>query len=134
MGGAFALMSVADSLFLYLTATGRYHEGTRDVLWPAAMLLLAASAWQRVERGPPVRLEGRFLDVTPLVGGLAALAVLIENRFEAHNVVADALAAAAILVVLARMTLSFYDNVRLLEKTREQSLTDDLTGLQTDVT
>ena len=44
---AFAVITVADSLFLYLNATGSYREGTLvDALWPAAMLLLAFAAWQ----------------------------------------------------------------------------------------
>jgi diguanylate cyclase (GGDEF)-like protein len=127
---AFALITVADSIFLYLNATGAYQEGTLlDALWPAAMLLLAVAAWQPVEKGHAVELEGRFLAATPLVCGLIALCVLVASRFHPHNVIADALAAAAIVVVLLRTWLSFSENAELLETTRAQSLTDSLTGL-----
>ncbi len=129
-GLAFGLIALADSLFLYLNATGGYSEGTMlDALWPAGMLLLAVAAWQPVEREHSVELEGRFLAATPLLCGLLALTVLVVARFHPHNMIADALAVAAILVVFLRTGISFLDNARLLEKTRALSLTDPLTGL-----
>jgi GGDEF domain-containing protein len=127
---AFGVITVADSLFLYLNAVGGYQEGTLlDALWPAAMLLLAVAAWQPVGRGHAVELEGRFLAATPLACGIVALAVLAESRFHRHNLLADALAAAAIFTVLIRTALSFAENGELLATTRVQSLTDALTGL-----
>ena len=58
-GIAFGAITVADSLFMYLNATGEYREGSLlDALWPGAMLLLALAAWQPVRtargtaRGP----------------------------------------------------------------------------------
>src|SRR5262249_21137586 len=129
-GLAFLVITVADSVFLYLNATGGYHEGTLlDALWPAAMLLLAVAAWQPAEHSHRVELEGRFLAATPLVCGSVALGVLVASRFHPHNVIADALAAAAILTVLVRTWLSFSENADLLDRTRAQSLTDALTGL-----
>jgi diguanylate cyclase (GGDEF)-like protein len=129
-GLALLIVTVADSVFLYLNATDSYHEGTLlDALWPAAMLLLAVAAWQPVKRDHSVELEGRFLAATPLVCGSMALAVLVVSRFHPHNVIADALAAAAILTVLVRTWLSFSENAELLDSTRALSLTDSLTGL-----
>jgi diguanylate cyclase (GGDEF)-like protein len=129
-GLALLVVMVADSVFLYLNATGTYREGTLlDALWPAGMLLLAIAAWQPAERRHSVELEGRFLAATPLVCGSMALFVLVVSRFHPHNVIADALAAGAILLVLVRTWLSFSENAELLGRARTQSLTDSLTGL-----
>jgi diguanylate cyclase (GGDEF)-like protein len=127
-GIAFGAITIADSVFVYLNATGSYREGTLlDALWPGTMLLLAVAAWQPVERHA-VRLEGRFF-ATPLLCGLAAVVVLADGRFEEHTVVADILAIAAIVTVFVRTGISLRDNALRLEHTQTQSLTDDLTGL-----
>jgi two-component system, cell cycle response regulator len=123
------VITLADSLFMYLNATGGYTEGTLlDALWPGAMLLLALAAWQPVERGHAVALEGRFF-ATPLLCGTAAMAVLVYSRFHELNAVAFSLAAAAVLMVFVRTGMSLRDNARLLDRARTQSLTDELTGL-----
>jgi diguanylate cyclase (GGDEF)-like protein len=130
LGGAFCLIAFADSLFLYLSAAGVYKEGTAlDALWPAALLLLGAAAWQPVEREHAVELEGRTLAATPLMCGFAALGVVVVSGFHDLNPVANVLAAGAILTVFVRTAVSFGDNGRLLAAARAQSLTDPLTGL-----
>src|SRR5262249_20208248 len=80
VGLAFGVIAVADSLFMYLNATGDYKEGTLlDALWPGAMLLLAVAAWQPVQRHG-VKLGGRTI-ATPLVCGTLALVVLVAEHF-----------------------------------------------------
>ncbi len=132
IGVAFVTFVVADSAYTRgsWSATGSYSEGTLlDALWPAALLLLAASAWQRQARQELVNLEGRFLGAAPIGCGFLALAVLIDNHISRLNVLAVALAGATIATVFFRTALSFGENRRLLDRTREQSLTDALTRL-----
>jgi two-component system cell cycle response regulator len=130
VGTAFAVITVADSIFLYLNATTGYAEGTLlDVLWPASLLLLAASAFQTAGREHALELEGRFFGATPLACGMVALAVLLASHFSHLNLLAVGLAAGAIVTVLLRTAISFHDNTLLLSQTRSQSLTDSLTGL-----
>ena len=56
---AFAVWAVADSLYLYQTASGTYQEFTLlDTGWPAAYVLIAFAAWRparRARRAPAAR-------------------------------------------------------------------------------
>jgi two-component system, cell cycle response regulator len=129
IGSAFALAAVADGIYLYQSATNTYSEGTLlDALWPAAMLLLAGSAWQRKHR-PAVELQGRPLLGTPLVCGLVAIGILIDSRAQTLNLFAVGLAGATLITVLVRTALTFRENTRMLDQTRQLSMTDPLTGL-----
>jgi two-component system cell cycle response regulator len=131
LGAALIVITIADSLYLGLSATGGYSAGTFiDVLWPASLLLLAASAWQPRAREHALELEGRLFGAAPISCGIAALAVLvIDDRLRPLNVLAVGLAAGTILAVLLRTALSFRENGRLLLEAREQSMTDPLTLL-----
>ncbi|MEI8105361.1 MAG: diguanylate cyclase [Actinomycetes bacterium] len=130
VGAAFALFAVGDSVYLYACATGTYSEGTLlDATWPAALLLLAAFAWQTHERDFHFDLEGRFLGATPIGFGLVGVGVLIVSRAEHLNVLAVALGALTVLTVFARTALSFRENAVLYADARQQSLSDSLTGL-----
>ena len=69
----FALLGVADTIYLWRVANGTYEVGgVLDAAWPAGMVLVGAAAWQR-----PRRLDARavadrgFLPV-PLIAGLCA--------------------------------------------------------------
>ena len=92
------------------------------------MLLLALAAWQPVERARG-RARGPVHRRPRSSAALVALAVLVDEHFQHHNVIADMLAVAAIVTVFIRTAISLVDNARLLEGVRAQSLTDDLTGL-----
>ena len=130
IGSAFALAAVADGVYLYQTATNTYSEGTLlDALWPAAMLLLAGAAWQRKYRPAAAELHGRPLVGTPLVCGLVAIGILIDDRAQTLNWLAVGLAGATLITVLIRTALTFWENMRMLQETRHLSMTDSLTGL-----
>ena len=131
LGAALIAITVADSLYLDLSATASYSEGTLlDALWPTALVMLAVAGWQRRDQEHVVELEGRFLGAIPIGCGSVALAVLVENQALWHlNPVAIGLATATIATVLVRTALSFGENTRLLRKTKEQSLTDALTQI-----
>ncbi len=130
IGLAFALSAIADSIYLFQVATGTYVEGTLlDALWPASVLLLAASAWQASNRRFRIELAGRPLAATPIVCGLVAIGVFVVDRVRDVNALAISLAAATLATVLLRTALTLRENGLLLEHARAQSLTDPLTGL-----
>jgi two-component system, cell cycle response regulator len=124
------LNGIGDAVFLYGTAVGTYVEGTYiDLAWPVSLILVALAAWQRPGRVPRVQLQERSMIGTPMVCGLVATGVLVAGAIWPVHVIALVLASGAIVLVLARTTLSFRENSQLLEASRREALTDALTGL-----
>jgi diguanylate cyclase (GGDEF)-like protein len=122
---------LADSLYLLKTIDGTFVSGgVVDTGWWAGLLLIAAAAWQR----PPVRVrraegESMRLIAVPLGFGLAGLGLLVYGSIAELNLVAIALAAASLLAVMVRLSLTFRDNVAMLRFSRDEALTDSLTDL-----
>ncbi len=126
----FAVFAIADSIYLYETAAGTYVEGgPLDVGWPAALVLIACSAWQPIRKLEGVRDESWAALTVPTVFAGAGLIVLVYDHFIRINTVAVVLSAATIAAVIVRAVLTFRERVGLLAASREEALTDALTGL-----
>lgn len=122
--------TAADSVYLFQSANGTYVEGTwLDTLWPAAMLLIASAAWTPDRTRQKLEVEGRPLLAVPLACALVALGVLVYDHANRLNVLSLTLATLTLLLVLARLVLTFRENTRLFELTRREAMTDALTGL-----
>jgi two-component system cell cycle response regulator len=122
---------LADSLYLVRTAQGVYESGGWfDAGWWAGLVLIAAAAWQR----PPARVarpaeERVRVIAVPLAFGAVGLGLLVYGAIADINLLAVGLAAASLLAVMARATLTFGENVAMLRTSRGEALTDALTGL-----
>jgi diguanylate cyclase (GGDEF)-like protein len=122
---------LADSLYLVRTAQGVYESGGWfDAGWWAGLTMIAAAAWQR----PPARVkqaadERVRVIAVPLTFGAAGLGLLVYGALADLNPLAVALAAASLIAVMARATLTFGENVAMLRTSRGEALTDALTGL-----
>ena len=122
--------TLADSIYLFQSAEGTYVEGTWiDILWPAALLLIAASAWVNDRTRAGLSLEGRPLLAVPTVCALVATGILVYDHFNRLNMLAVVLASATLGLVIVRLALTFRENGRLLALTRTEATTDSLTGL-----
>jgi two-component system cell cycle response regulator len=129
IGASLAVFGLTDSVYLFQTAKGTYSEGTLlDTGWPAALLLLGFAAW-RDDRAGKVDVGGRPLLLVPATAAAVAIAVLLVDHFDRVNLFALFLATAALVVVVARLGLTFSENRRLLELSRHEAITDPLTGL-----
>jgi two-component system cell cycle response regulator len=122
---------LADSLYLVRTAQGVYEAGGWfDAGWWAGLTLIAAAAWQR----PPDRAvrpveERERVIAVPLAFGAVGLGLLVYGAIADVNLLAVGLAAASMLAVMARATVTFAENVAMLRTSRGEALTDALTGL-----
>ena len=122
--------TAADAVYLFQSSNGTYVEGTWvDILWPAAMLLVAAAAWLPDRTREAFEVEGRPLLAVPAVCALIATGILVYDHFVQLNLLAIVLASATLGLVIVRLAATFRENSRLLELTREEATTDALTGL-----
>ncbi len=122
--------TAADAVYLFQSAAGTYVEGTWvDILWPAAMLLIASAAWASDMSGEGLEVEGRPLLAVPAICALVSTGILVYDHFRTVNALAIVLATAALLLVIVRLAMTFRENRRLFELTRQEATTDALTGL-----
>ena len=120
----------ADSMYLVRTAAGTYEAGGWfDAGWWFAALAIAFAAWQEPKpRGVP-RDDSLRLLAAPLGAGAVAIELLVYGCAGRLNALAVALAAATLAAVMIRLTLTFRQNVAMLRASRDEALTDSLTGL-----
>jgi two-component system cell cycle response regulator len=127
---SFILFGVSDGIYLWGNATGSWQAGSVfEAGWPAATVLLAWAAWMPPRHVRPRPLEGRRMLVVPTLFALLGLTLLISDHFSRLNLLAVALAWASVLAVIGRFGMTFFANLTMLAHTREESLTDALTGL-----
>ena len=130
LGGSFALAAVADTIFLYQDALGTFREGSLlDALWPTALLCCGWAAWQPSQPAVQTHRHGRQTFAFPTAFAAVALALLAYGQFARISDVAAVLAIASLIVAILRAGITFRENVRLLDVTRREALTDGLTGL-----
>src|SRR5215217_416883 len=122
---------LADSLYLVKTAEGTFTSGGPiDTGWWAGLLVIAAATYQRApKRARIAEGESIRLVAVPLAFGFAGLALLVYAAFAHLNALAIGLAAASLLAVMVRLTLTFRENVSMLRASRDEALTDALTSL-----
>ncbi len=130
LAAGLTLFAVADSVYLVQIARGTYRYGTvLDLGWPAAFVLLGGAACLPRGRARRASLEGWGLLVVPVVMALACLALVVWDHFHRVNTVALLAAALGLAAVIGRLAVTFGEHLRHLRQSREESLTDALTGL-----
>ncbi len=125
------ISALADSTYLYQTATDSYRSGTwLECLWPSAAILLAIAAWMPASRVQPRRMQSWPMMSVPTIALLSAVGVLVYGNLGPRlTVAAVILAAATVLAVGAHLLVTWRENLALLVHSQRLSLTDPLTGL-----
>ena len=129
LGAGLATSAVSDAYFLYQGAVGADMSSTLPAaLWPASALLVGFAAWTAPTRRA-VRLEGWRTLVMPVAFSSLALILLAVHTVNPLSTPALVLALATIAVAIVRMSLTFRENLQLIEGTQREASTDALTGL-----
>jgi two-component system, cell cycle response regulator len=124
------IFAVADSIYLVQTARESYTPGgVLDAGWSIALLTMAFAAWRPAGRTEGTEREGWATIAMPIGAAIVALAVIDYDHFLRTNLLALLLATACLGGVLARLVLTFAQNLRMLATSREEATTDVLTGL-----
>ena len=122
--------ALADIVYLFQSAEGTYVEGTWiDILWPAALLLIASAAWVNDRTRAGLHVEGRPLLAVPAACALVATGILVYDHFARLNLLAIVLATGTLALVVVRLAMTFRENSRLFDLTHRDATTDALTGL-----
>jgi two-component system, cell cycle response regulator len=123
--------AVADSTYLYQTATDSYQADTWvECLWPFAAILMAMAAWTPTVPFQQRRMKSWQMTVVPTLALFSALGVLVYGNVGPQlTLPALILAAATVLAVGAHLIVTLRENIALLAHSRRLSLTDPLTGL-----
>jgi diguanylate cyclase (GGDEF)-like protein len=131
LAGAALVLAVGDTRFLVESAAGTYAVGsTVDLTWPGAFALFALATGLPAVRVDPTRLRDPRTLRLPAVMAVAALAILTVDHYSRANPVGVWLAAAALLLTIARFGLAIRENARLLQLRDAEASTDALTGLR----
>jgi two-component system cell cycle response regulator len=126
----FVGFGLIDSVYLVGVASGTWSPGNvGEAGWPLAMLLMASASWEATPRRGSASLGGMRLLLAPALFAAVALGVLVYDHFDRVHGLALGLSTGAIALVIARMALTFRDNMRQLSERAEQALSDALTGL-----
>jgi diguanylate cyclase (GGDEF)-like protein/putative nucleotidyltransferase with HDIG domain len=130
LGLGLAIFTLSDSFFLYQTATGSYVAGTPvDLGWVAASVFVAWAAWQPQAQLRPVVRDGWWVLAPPLAFASLGVGLLVYDHYVRINPLALGLATLCLLAVLARLAITFGENMRMLGASRHEARTDALTGL-----
>jgi diguanylate cyclase (GGDEF)-like protein len=124
----YMLLAVGDTAYLFQIANGTYTGGIVDMSWVLCTTVVAIAVWQPWTV-TSVRVQAWSAFVFPASFGAVGLAVLVYGNFRHVHVLALVLATACVVAVIARMSLIFQQNLRMIRSSGIEAATDALTGL-----
>jgi two-component system, cell cycle response regulator len=130
IAAALLLFGVSDVVYLSVGGQSTEALNLASIGWPLAFLLLAIASW--LPRTAPEAALGEADGnriVVPLAMSMTGIALLAAGSFIHIGAAAVGLGVACLAAVLARLAITFDQNRRMLDASREEAVTDALTGL-----
>ena len=127
---AIALFGVSDVVYLSVGGQSTQALNLASIGWPLAFLLLVAAAWlpESATRAAPTQ-EGRRHIALPIALAAAVVGLLAVGAFMSIGAAAVGLGVACLAAVLTRLAITFDQNMQMLAASRQDAVTDALTGL-----
>jgi diguanylate cyclase (GGDEF)-like protein len=119
------VVGVGDAVYTYQSLAGTYaSDSWNNLLWPLGVSVIAIGSLQS---SPPTqishRAEGWRTFASPAVFAFVVLSFLMVERFDSESPLVSVLTAATMVAILARITLTFGENNRLVALLKQDSLT-----------
>ena len=119
----------SDTIYLIQSAQGTWASGGAvDPGWWAISVCFAAAAWM-TPHGRAAEIRPRAVISVPIAFALVSLGILVAGSVTNIAIVAVVLAAGALACVLGRLVLTFREHEAMLDRSRDEAITDPLTGL-----
>lgn len=129
IAAALVLFGISDVVYLSVDGQATEALDVASIGWPLAFVLLAWAAWLPSAAVEPTPDRGTGSIVLPIALATAVIFLLALANFVPVHAGAVGLSVASLLAVLARLAATFNLNTRLLASSRQEALTDALTGL-----
>ncbi|MGB7588912.1 MAG: HD domain-containing phosphohydrolase [Solirubrobacterales bacterium] len=126
---AIMLFGVSDVVYLSVGGQSTDALNIASIGWPLAFLLLAWAAWRPSSALRPAPEPGARSIVLSLGLATTVIALLAVGSFVPVGSIAVGFGVASLLAVLARLSVTFSLNTRILASSQEEAVTDALTGL-----
>ncbi len=131
LAAGIAINAVGDTANLFGASFGGSELGVilNAIAWPTSILILSMSVWLRQRPTNPLIIQKPSGFVIPGLSAACALVVLFVGNLHETSRLALGLATAALLLVGIRLVVSVRGMRALSQERRQQSVTDELTGL-----
>lgn len=129
ISAALVLFAISDVVYLSVGGQSTEALNAASVGWPLAFLLLAWAAWLPGAAREPSAARPHRSIALPIGLATAVIGLLAIASFVPVGTAAVGLGVASLLAVLGRLVATFNLNTRLLAASRQEAITDALTGL-----